>query len=461
MGLVRDWAKRRAQAKENEQKFGAMGFGGTGSLSSPYVTVSGSLETALRLEGTTVNPDLIYRSQPAVYICVNFLGQNVAHTKLKTYRATGDNEHTPAPDSALAQLLKRPNPRMTGFDLILGLVSDWALWDDAFWLKAQVGDARRLYRLPPGFVVPVGGDILTGPGGYQVNTGQTSPKIFPPEQIVHFHGFNPRDTRSGQTRLSPLRMVLREESEASKFRGKFWEKGAQFDGILKRPVEAQPWDDEQIKRFREGWRKYRNAGALAGETAILEDGMDYDRASFSPKDAEFILGREWALDVVATAYHIPLSVLSRKQTSTFASAKEFRKALYVDTLGPINAMIESAVNLYLVPEFDDPDLFVEFNIAEKLQGDFESSADAWRSAVQVPWESVNGARVKNNEAPIGDPDDPDNPFNIPAMPANYTYGGTQAPPAPIPTAATNGHADIGADDMEELVNVLETQTTRS
>lgn len=459
MGL-RDWAKGLREWARQGPDFGAMSFGGTGSLSSPNVTVSESLETALRLEGTIVNPDLVYKTQPAVYICVNFLGQNVGHTKLKTYRAMGDNEHTPAPDSELARLLKRPNPRMTGFDLIHALVCDWALWDDAYWLKARAGDARRLYRLPPAFVTAVGGDILTGPSGYNVNTGQTSPKTFSPEEIVHFHGYNSRDTRSGQSRLAPLRMVLREESEASKFRGKFWEKGAQFDGILKRPVDAPVWDDDQIKRFREGWRKYRNSGALAGETAVLEDGMDYGQASFSPKDAEFILGREWALDVVATAYHIPLSVLSRKQTSTFASAKEFRKALYVDTLGPINAMIESAVNLYLVPEFDDPDLFVEFNIAEKLQGDFESSADAWRSAVQVPWETVNGARLKNNEPPIGDPNDPDNPFNIPAMPANYSYGGTQeAPtPAPAPVATTNGHGGLGADDeMEDLVNALEAQ----
>jgi HK97 family phage portal protein len=418
-----------------------MSFGDEGSLSGGNVAVTSDLETALRLEGSFVNPETIYKTQPAVRICVDFLAYNVAHTALKTYRRVSESEREPAGDSELGKLLNHPNDRMSAFDLILALVSDWALWDDAYWLKVRQGASRSLFRLPPGFVVPSGGNILTGPGVYVVNTGTASPQEFPADQIVHFHGYNPRDTRMGQTRLHPLRMVLREETETSRYRSKFFSKSARMDGLLKRPSTAPKWSPVAKDRFRDSWRAFQRGGELEGETPILEDDMDYLNSAFSPKDAEFILGREWALDVVATAYGIPLSVLSRKQTSTFASAKEFRKALYVDTLGPIDAMIESTIALQLVPDFDDPDLYCEFNIFEKLQGDFESTADAFRGAVQVPWMSVNGARIKNNEPPIGDPDDPNNPFNIPAQPTNYAYGPSLPAPPPLAVvpAAANGH----------------------
>jgi HK97 family phage portal protein len=422
-----------------------MSFGDEGSLSGGNVMVSPSLETALRLDGTFVNPDRIYRTQPAVRICVDFLAYGIAHTALKTYRRVSDSERESASDSQLGQLLLRPNPRMSAFELILALVSDWALWDDAYWLKARSGSALALYRLPPAFVVPTGGDILTGPSSYTVNTGSASPQVFPADEVVHFHGYNPRDTRLGQSKLQALAMVLREETEASRWRAKFWEKSARKEGLLKRPSSAPEWDQAEKDRFREGWRLFQRHGSLEGETPILEDDMDYVEAAFSPKDSEFIAGREWALDTVATAYNIPLSALSRKQTPTFASAKEFRKSVYVDTYGPIDAMIESTIAMQLVPEFDDPDLYCEFNIAEKLQGDFESSADAFRGAVQVPWMSVNGARIKNNEAPIGDPNDPNNPFNIPATPANYGYTSPDslpAPPALVVPAAGNGHKEI-------------------
>jgi hypothetical protein len=90
-------------------------------------------------------------------------------------------------------------------------------------------------------------------------------------------------------------------------------------------------------------------------------------------------------------------------------------------------MLESAINAQLVPEFNDDDLYVEFNIDEKLQGDFEQQAAAARNSVQVPWESVNGIRRKRNEPPIGDPNDPNNPYNQPARPTNYAYGDAEAP----------------------------------
>jgi hypothetical protein len=110
-------------------------------------------------------------------------------------------------------------------------------------------------------------------------------------------------------------------------------------------------------------------------------------------------------------------------------------------------MIESALTLQLVPDFDDPDLYVEFNIEEKLQGDFEEQANAARNSVQVPWMSVNEMRAKRGQAPVGDPNDEENPYNSPARPANYNYAGDAPPQAPVAPvtlapAARNGHSDV-------------------
>jgi HK97 family phage portal protein len=367
----------------------------------------------------------LYDTQWAVRTCVNFLALNIAHLNLKTYRRT-ESAPESVRDHPLAKLIQHPNDRMDRFGLVRATVSDLAIYDNAFWLKRFQDDKRLLYLIPPSYIQVEGGNVLTGPKKYVLSNGSNRQELSP-DEVVHFHGYNPVDTRSGSSILIALRSVLMEEVEASRYRSKFWAKGAHIPGTILRGENAPAWGEPERNRFREGWRRFRRGGAMEGEEPILEDGMQYVPSGFSPKDSAFIEGREWVLETVAKAYQIPLSMLSSKGTATYASMKEFHNILYTDVLGPWNAMLESAINAQLVPEFNDDDLYVEFNIDEKLQGDFEQQAAAARNSVQVPWESVNGIRRKRNEPPIGDPNDPNNPYNQPARPTNYAYGDAEAP----------------------------------
>lgn len=417
MGLI----QRLRDRKADSSWLGRMGAtwsesGGTDSMISEF---SGEdRELLVGFDGSMRPPATLFETQHAVNICVRFLARNIAHTALKVYRR-GEGEQAPEhlPDHALSKLLNRPNPRTDRFILIQDTVADMALYGDAFWWKARAGDTRQLIRIPPAFCSPQGGNIFTGPEFYKLTDGTE----LAPSEIVHFRDYNPTDPRTGTSRLRALRSVLREELEASRHRANFWRKGARMSGFIKRQKET-PWSDDAYKRFTEGLKKFSRGGEREGEWFVLEDSMEPDSLAFSPKEAEYLEGRDWALDIVATAYDIPLPLLSRTATPTFASLKEFHKVLYVDTLGPWNAMIEGAIWLQLIPEFDDEDLYVEFNIAEKLQGDFEQTSNAFRQSTQVPVLSVNRSLKILNQPPVGDPEDPENPYNYPARPKNYEYG---------------------------------------
>lgn len=433
----------------------------------PIIEFTPAITQMLRLDGFGWSLGELYRTQPAVRICVRFLASNIAHLKLKSYRRTAETPDL-LRDHPLPLLLEKPNLRTSGFDLIYGTVSDMAIYDTAYWLKVYSGNAKSLYRIPPAYVAPKGGNILTGPAYYVIQVG-SGIKNVTPDQVVDFKGYNAIDTRIGSSPLEALRAVLLEEVAASAHRAGFWRNAARRDGVIERPAApaAPAWDDTARARFREDWQNRTAGSQNAGITPILEDGMKWNPDSFSPKDSEFIAGREFAIDTVATTYSIPLALLSRKGTSTFASLQEFHKMLYVDVLGPWNARIERALWLQLLPDFADPDLYVEFNIEEKLQGDFAEQAAAARNSVQVPYESVNGYRAKRGLPAVGDPTDPANPYNSPARPANYTYGDQQpAPPAApgIPVqqqlpglvpGGMNGHRELTAGDIDDLERVLE------
>ena len=59
--------------------------------------------------------------------------------------------------------------------------------------------------------------------------------------------------------------------------------------------------------------------------------------------------------------------------ANFSNVREFRKMLYGDTLGSTISMIEDRINTFLVPIITSTsDVYVEFNIAEKLQGNLKN-----------------------------------------------------------------------------------------
>ena len=420
-------------------------FSGTDGHGTPVVQFSPGAVESVRLFSESASLGALYGKHWAVQTVVNYLAWNIAQLNVKVYRRGPDGEREPAQDSPLAVLLNRPNDHTSRFDLIRGTVSDLAIYDNAYWLKRFIGNARQLFRIPPEFVQIVGGDIIRGPGAYRIdaNNGNGAAE-FKPSEVVHIHGFNALDTRVGYSPLVSLKSLLAEEFQASRHRAGYWANAARREGIIERPLDAPILDEVGMKRLREGMSGEDAGAANAGKTKVIEEGGHWVDSSFSPRDSEFIPGRQFVFDTVATAYNIPLALLSRSSTPTFASMKEFHKALYVDVLGPWNAMIEQALWLQLIPDFNEDGLYVEMNIEEKLQGDFESQADALRSHVQVPDTSVNDALRIQNREPYGDPNDPANPFNWPAKPSNYTYQGEEPAPAvqqAFPAAAMNGHKD--------------------
>jgi HK97 family phage portal protein len=314
---------------------------------------------------------------------------------------------------------------MSGFEFIRDTVADREVYGNAFWVKRRVGGRMALVRVNPCYVTGTGGHPAAGPTLYTIDVGG-GPVEVSPSQMVHFRDYNPEDVRVGSSVLEALASVIAEEKAASNHRRGFWRNSARHEGWIKRPKGSGHWSREQRREFRADWQEAMAGAENAGRVAILEDDMELHGGSFSPKEAEFIEGREWGLNMVATGFRIPLSVLSRGGTFTFASMKEFHIVVYVDTLGPRMAEIEKAINTQLVPDFNDPDLFVEFNIEEKLQGDFETQSEAMRRAIHVPYMSVNEARAIRNLPRVADPD-----FDRPAKLMTYEYATTPTAPRVI------------------------------
>lgn len=330
------------------------------------------------------------------------LARNVAQLGVHTYRIDEDGGRERVRDHALPKLISRPNPQDTTFDFVQRLVGSLALYDRALvWVTPDaVGEPAELRVIPETWIVETTDSIPFRVGSYvlQPESSPESRVTVPASDVIEFHGWNPTDLRIGASPIPCLKSVLAEQIQAQSFRRQMWENGGRVGSYLTRPKDAPAWSNEGRKRFKSGWTAaYTGDGAKVGGVPVLEDGMELKRVGFSAKEDDYVEGSKLALTTVASVFHVNPTMIGLLDNANYSNVREFRRGLYGDTLGPIIAMIEARLNADLVTRFSDTqNMYVEFNIREKLEGNFEEQAAQLASALSAGYMTPNEVRARLN-----------------------------------------------------------------
>ena len=221
--------------------------------------------------------------------------------------------------------------------------------------------------------------------------------------------------------MSALRQTLQEQIEAGRFRRELWQSSGRLNAQILRPKDVQPWSDEARSRFVETFRKsWGSGGNKAGSIPLLEDGMEIKPFQTSFKEQQWTESVKLSRESVAAAYSINPSLIWHTDTQTYASSKDNARALYAECLGPTLQMIQQRINSFLLPLVGGTsDMYVEFDLTEKLKGSFEERASILQAAVGAPYMTRNEARADNNLPPIEGGDELITPLNV--------YNGTDNP----------------------------------
>jgi len=399
-------------------------------VSSPVEPAFGA---SLRLgEDIYADHTLIWESQRSVRTVVSFLARNIAHIGLHWYRRVSDTDRVRDTTHPITRLFARPNPvlRLTPYRLFDRLVHDLGIYDNGFWVKdrAPGGEVRALIPIPPPRVRPTGGNWLA-PERYEVWTDGRWQKV-DAEDVVHFHGYDPRDPRVGNSPMNALRDLMLEEYEATRNRQQMWRNGARLSGVIERPADAPDWGPTARNRFRAGWRSsFTGAGGEAGGTPLLEDGMTYKAIGLDPKAAQYVESRKLTREEAAAQYHVSPVFVGILDHATYSNITEQHKNLYQDTLGPWLEQFQQDITEQLLPDFRSVDgLYPEFNIAQKMAGSFEEQAEAASTATGAPWMTRNEQRARMNLPALPGGDELITPLNV-------LVGGLASPRDTAPKAA--------------------------
>src|SRR5262245_47773974 len=136
---------------------------------------------------------------------------------------------------------------------------------------------------------------------------------------------------------------------------------------------------------------------------ILPRGMSLKTISHTARDSEYLSARKLTREECAAAYHIPLPMVGILEHATFSNIKEQHKQLYADCLGPWLEMIQLELEAQLLPEAgNERNVYLEFNIADKLKGSFEEQSTALQVAIGRPFMTANEGRARLNLPAIKD-----------------------------------------------------------
>lgn len=376
----------------------------------------------------------LYQTQDNLQAVVNFLSNSIAQLPLKVYARDDENERRRDRDSVASKLLWRPNADQTEYEFIRALMVEYFVFGCVYvWLlpDAESESSYQLRIVPSDWIMTSSMATPYAPDTIRIcnKNGGTAVDV-PRTEFVQFKTYSAGNPGGYLSPISALRQTLYEQVEAGKFRRQLWRSSGRLNAQIIRPKDVAPWDDEQRKRFATAFREaWGSGGSKAGSIPILEDGMEIKPFATSFREQQYAEGIKLSREAVSAAYGVNPSLIWHSDTQTYASARDNARALYAECLGPVIQMLQQRINSFLLPMVGSaPNLYVEFDLTEKLKGSFEERASILQTSVGAPWLTRNEARADMNLPPIEGGDDLITPLNVatngvPSPDDSYTYEG--------------------------------------
>lgn len=360
-----------------------------------YSGPDGGYVPLLRADGSSATFEAMYRAQPWVYAVVNKRVSAAARMPLKTYILGENDSRQRVTSHPLAQLIRRPAPRMTEWALKAHLFRSLDIHGKALLLKTREAGpgtpVSELWPIPWQNVQVISDD--SGPIEFRVRIGALDYPVGP-EEVVYV------ELPGGISPLQPLARTLALEDAAQTWQGQSLRNGVTPRGAF---ITDQRLADNVIPRLREELEKMYAGPENAGKFGIFDNGLKFQQMGQSAVDAELIEQRKLSREEVCGVFDVPPPLVGIYERATYSNMVEARRALY-DSIASRLALIEETLNaqlVYDVPAWDG--LFLEFDPRELLRLDPEAQARTDLMEQQSSGTTINERRRARNLPPINDP----------------------------------------------------------
>jgi len=387
-----------------------------------------------------------------VYACRQAYAQTISMCTGTHWQSDGKGGRERMTTSALSRILRKPNAYQSPTDFFLYLT------DCLYGEGAAYGLAIRNNRFeiseihlmtPSQCSVSVGAD---GAIYYQLAGNGVVDRLFaddrqalqrmPARDVLHVRLPNPRNPLEG---CAPLEAALLEVAVSNAMVAQALAYAANQgrpSGVLQTPASFHD-KPEAVERLRAKWNEHTQ-GVNACGTPILTDGLTWQSAVVNSRDAQLAEMLQVSDQRIATAYRVPLPLLSLMAGTGPQGSTESLMGFWVSTgLGFAANLIEDAFGrLFALGGW--PDDYLELDLEALLRANFKDRIEGLARGVQGGIFSPNEARAKEDLPAMEFGDEPRVQAQV--VPLSAAQGIPSAPASPTSPSAPTGAPEDGNPD---------------
>lgn len=176
----------------------------------------------------------------------------------------------------------------------------------------------------------------------------------------------------------------------------FYKNGAHLNGVLKHPGRLT---NEAYDRLKSSFNRAFGGSQNAGGTAILEEGMDFQKVGLNPTDAAFNETKKATISDIARITGVPGILLEDMDKATFGNMEQLSQMFVNYTIMPLCETIEAEFNRKIFFEAEKGKYITRFNLDGLLRGDIAARSSYYTTMRNVLAISPNEIRIKENMNP--------------------------------------------------------------
>ena len=181
---------------------------------------------------------------------------------------------------------------------------------------------------------------------YPVNNDMRYP------DIIHLKYFHPLDDYYGLSPLEAAAYSIDLHNTALKWNQGLLQNSARPGGALViKSNNNELLTEEQYQRLKMQINESYSGAINSGKPILLEGGLEWKEMSLSPKDMDFIEGKNSAARDIAQSLGVPPQLLGIPGDNTYSNMAEARLALWEQTILPLINSTLSALNSHFTPCF--------------------------------------------------------------------------------------------------------------
>ncbi len=270
----------------------------------------------------------VYRKSPWVYACINAIADDISKLKLEVVDASGEAIPEPWPEPL--QVLIQPSKTSTVKDLLRAYTIDEVLLGEAFanWTGQEI-----LWL--PSFKTRVVPDPKKCIKGYELESNGRK-YWFEPEEVIYLKRGAPDLIVEGMSHLTPLADTLIQMAARVRYSKGLWTNDARPSGLLVTEQKLDPYTRQEMKAE---WEMLYSGAGNSGKTAMLSDGLKYERLGQTNEEAQFAESHNMSREEILAVFNVPPVRVGLLEHASYANAVEQMAMYWGSTILPLAGRI--------------------------------------------------------------------------------------------------------------------------